>query len=351
VKNWSFADFFRYLLSATAWAIVFLLVTEVFLRLFIVSAVRIPAMQNGGVMEIYGYEGYGIIYYLPNMEIASTHNDGKKNIVVLGDSFTQARHVPYWKNYVSITESVMYDRGYTECNLRNFGYRGQNLAYYLGLGKSVIEAYKPEAIVLQVSFSDFDTEGFEPSDSFYFQELLDGTVVVQNGDEYKAFLKFKRTAEPALSLFSTLDFSNSSIQYAVEWQYAHLFQASPEAGNIASFNGSGLNSTRIENIISLIGSVYKDIPIVFVIIPQPKEDFSYIRRQDKNLRVISLLKEHHGWHVLYPVNEFQDSILQGNAPNGFGNTKPMYGHINSTGHRIIGEALAEELASMVKCEK
>lgn len=345
---------FQYLKKATGWALLFLFITELFLRIFIMSIPSNAAIQNGGGIEIRGQEGYGILYYLPNREIASTHNDaGAKNIIVLGDSFTHAPHVMFWNNFTSIAESTLYNQGITSCNLRNFGRRRLDLAHYLGMGPSIIEFYHPAAIVMQVAPTDLVDAGFRYKDNgFYFKELPDGKIVLHEGTDYKDFLKVQQTETPSLAFSSLFDFSKTSIQYAIEQQNEIFFpnnSTSQDQVQNPVVTTSDARVARIENLIKLTETIYKDIPIIFVLIPEPS-NLTYKQGQGL-LQLKTLLEKNPNWSVTYPFDKFLQSVNQGYPPHGFGNTIPMSGHINSTGHYIIGEKLAENLLALSLCEK
>jgi lysophospholipase L1-like esterase len=342
----------------TGWIIFFLAFTELALRFFLISVPSHSAIQNGGGVEVYGYEGYGMIYYLPNAEVASPYDTGKNNIVVLGDSFTQARHVMYWDNFTSVAESTLYDRGLSGCNLRNLGNKNQDLADYIGMGASVMEAYSPAAVVIQISLSDI-ADSFDSKEGFYFQPAQNGEMILTQGENYESLLKLADPNNSRGSFLSMFDFSSSSIGYALTIQNSNLFSKSnavveADIARPADIKPSGKLSKKqlvqINFLADLMDATYNKLPIIFIFIPEPTDDYSY-EKNKQLLQVIGLLESRPNWKVIYPYNEFSSALLNGAEPHGFGNTLPMQGHINTVGHQIIGEALANELAKISVCGK
>ena len=170
--------YFKYGFQFAGWALLLLLGTEVFTRLAIVSTPPLSSKVNGGGVEIYGIEGYGIIYYLPNLEIATPYSGGE-NIVTLGDSYTQARHSLFWKNFSSVAETELRSSGHP-MDVRNFGYMASALPYYIGIGESLLETYQPRVVVIQIAMHDLTSERiFDPSAPFYFKIDGSGQIVVK----------------------------------------------------------------------------------------------------------------------------------------------------------------------------
>ena len=171
------SGYIKYGAQFLGWVLFLLLATEIFTRLLVVSTPAFESKVNGGGVEIYGVEGYGIIYYLPNMEIATPHSGGD-NIITLGDSYTQARHSLFWRNFSSVAETELRSSGY-QIDVRNFGYMASALPYYLGIGESLLETYHPSVVVIQIATHDLTSERvFDPKAPFYFEFDESGELVV-----------------------------------------------------------------------------------------------------------------------------------------------------------------------------
>ncbi len=358
---------FNYLLKAIIWLLFFLLGTEIFLRIFVISPLNSSYVLHGGGIEVYGYEGYGIVAYDSNMEILTSSNDGDENIIVLGDSYTEARQVPYWLNYSSIAENKLKEQGFQNINIRNFGYRDLSLADYLGMAPGLIQNYSPNIVVIQVTYQEFVIESFNRKDNgfFYLTEDVATSKVLLNREETTDDFVAKNNAY-SKSRFYNIDFKTVSLDQALAVQKIELkpfdffkkndldFWSEPEPNKIIKDKTKvepslALQNMRIVKVVEMLSAAYKDIPIIFIIIPSPssRQGFSYSLNENE-LRIKEILEKHPNWYVLYPVSQFDDALKNGYIAHGFWNTVPMKGHMNMLGHEIIGTALAEKIKEIIK---
>lgn len=340
----------KYLEQFLGWTLLLLLATEIFTRLTVVSSPPFDSKVNGGGIEIYGLEGYGIIYYLPNMEIATPYSGGE-NVVTLGDSYTQARHSLFWRNFSSIAETELRSSGY-EADIRNFGYMASALPYYLGISESLLETYHPKIVVIQIATHDLSSERvFDPKAPFYFDITDSGELVLKSRPrESEGYLKLaSRIPNAPVFTFNT----RFAVETYLNIQHGQKTQqpdddADPESV-VVTGEAAGENAKEkfIAQELTLIESAYGEIPIVFVFRPafsKKRLEFYY----DAETRdFISKVKQYPSWSVLCVDAAFNQSFQNGRSPLGFGNTDPFSGHWNATGHRIVGQELADILKELL----
>jgi hypothetical protein len=337
--------YFRYAVQFLGWTLFLLFATEVFVRLVIVSFPSFDSKVNGGGVEIYGLQGYGFVYYLPNMEIATPYSGGD-NIITLGDSFTQARQVPYWKNYSSISEKELRSKGYA-VDVRNFGYMGGALPYYVGIGKSLIETYRPHLVVIQVSLADFTgAEVFNPSLPFHFAEESGQLMLKSNVLEDGKWLKLssRTTNQPTLSFYNRF-----SIQTLLDIRKRQptINPDDPIYPETTAVPEKIYKEETYSQELSLVESAYGKIPIIFILQPEYNNKrlaFTYNPQIEK---LVSLIEQHTAWSVIYLDAPFNQIIRDGFSPIGFNNTEPFSGHWNIHGHEIVGKLLAEKIAALI----
>ncbi|MCL4259691.1 MAG: hypothetical protein KJZ52_03585 [Anaerolineales bacterium] len=351
--------FIKYALQFAGWTLLFFLLTETFVRFAFVSSPTLSSKVNGGGMEIYGFEGYGFIYYLPNLEIATPFS-GSENIVTLGDSYTQARHLLYWKNYSSVAEKTLRSQGYIK-DIRNFGYMATAIPYQIGIGKSLMETYHPRVVVIELALNDFISDrAFDKTAPFYFQIDAAGNLILKSlPEQVDNYLKLPARLEnkPAFSFYSRL--SIESYLKTVRGQKTGKPDVETEQRSTDEIN---LNTTQNPNpkkskaaqdkilsqIFALIEDAYGETPIVFIFRPSfSKKDNQFYYDKDAK-RIISLLSQHPNWHTMCIADPFNSSFQNGYSPIGFGNTDPFSGHWNINGHKIVGNLLAENLISMME---
>lgn len=343
----------KYIAQFLGWVLLLLLVTEIFTRLTVVSSPTFDSKVSGGGVEIYGVEGYGIVYYLPNMEIATPYSGGD-NIVTLGDSYTQARHSPFWRNFSSVAEIELRSSGY-QIDVRNFGYMASALPYYLGIGESLLETYHPSVVVVQIAIHDLSSERvFDPRAPFYFELNDSGELVVKSRPkESEDYLKLaSRIPNAPVFIFNT----RSAVETYLNIQHGQKIQkpdddAEPESAVITDqIVGKNAKEKFINQELALIENTYGDTPIVFIFRPafsKKRLEFYY---DDETKDFIAKVKQHPSWHVLCIDATFNQSFQNGHSPLGFGNTDPFSGHWNATGHRIVGQELAEILKELLNEE-
>lgn len=346
--------FIKHALQFVGWTALFFLLTEIFVRFAFVSSPMLSSKVNGGGMEIYGFEGYGFIYYLPNMEIATPFSGGE-NIVTLGDSYTQARHLFYWKSYSSVAEKALRSQGYIK-DIRNFGYMRTAIPYQIGIGKSLMKTYHPAIAVIQISMDDLLGErAFDKTAPFYFQIDTAGNLILNsrpkqadNSDNYLK-LPVRLENKPAFSFYSRL--SIESYLKTVRGQKTGKpdVETEPKGINAKKPDKAGNDSDVLFNqVFALLEDAYGETPIVFIFRPSfSKKDNQFYYDEDAK-RIMSLLSQHPNWHTMCVADPFNSSFQNGYSPIGFGNTDPFSGHWNANGHKIVGDLLAENLISMME---
>jgi len=109
-----------------------------------------------------GEYGGHFVYYDQNGLIAESVKTAPKEtdcrIAFLGDSFTEARHVPYEKSFVGLLDSS------TDCETRNYGVISYSPIIYYLQWKHVVRKWKPDVVIVQLFSNDMD------SDDSYFDE-------------------------------------------------------------------------------------------------------------------------------------------------------------------------------------
>ena len=334
----------RYSLSTAGWFLLFLVGTELYMRLFVISIFPYSILNKGNIFEVWGVEGYGIVRYMPYSEVKTPYDSGKYSVAVLGNSYTMSKQVMDWKNYVSVAESNLRDRG-VSADLHNLGLNGLTLPSYIARSSFVLERYKPDVVVIQVAPNEFFSEGFQP--------YMRGGYFAYNAE---GKLELVPTSAPNLLLPEQIDENTPPVDFldyfSITAYLAYTGRQEAE-GSRPEIDRGDRNFEEIASAeLQLVADAYGDIPIVFVIIPHNINTNRKSSRYEDSARysmIINLIgNTHPNWRVVYPIQEFNLLLKDGTAPMGFGNTKPFIGHINANGQRALGEALAEVLAEILK---
>lgn len=337
----------KYCVLATGWLVGFMILTEFATRFLVMYVPPLKTRIDGGGIEIYAREGYGIIRYEKNYEIASPYSDGEV-IIVLGDSYTHARQVPWWRNYTSVAERTLRAQGW-ELDLKNFGYMGQSLPYYIGIAPELIGEYSPRLIVIQAGRGDFLSPGIlDVTKPFYFALETDGTLTLQkNKNKGSHFTHQQRIVSFPLLFFT--DLTNLSIVKTIRLREGERREREGIQLSISEDAWGEIDSTDIlRQEIGMLEAQYGQIPIIFIIRPTFDRTTLRFKYTKEDWRLISTLESHADWHVVRLDEAFNASLQKGISPIGFGNTSPFSGHWNVHGHAIVGSQLAEEIIHVLE---
>jgi lysophospholipase L1-like esterase len=334
----------KYSLSTAGWFLLFLLGTELFMRVCVVSIFPYSVLNKGNIFEIWGVEGYGIVRYLPNAEAKTPYDSGDHSVVVLGNSYTVAKQVMDWQNFTSIAESDLRARGIS-ADLHNLGINGLTLPSYIARSSFVLERYKPDVVVIQVSPSEFFSDGF--------QAFMRGGHFEYNANDQ---MELVRSTTPNLFFPEQLGADAPPVDpldYTSIFTYLSYVRRSEGEGTRPEIDRGGHTYEEIATSeLKLVADAYGDVPIVFLLVPHNLETNRKSSRYEDGERfqlIVNLItRDYPNWRVVYPINEFNLLLKAGIAPMGFGNTKPFIGHMNIYGHQAAGKALADMLATMLK---
>ncbi|MEW5938235.1 MAG: hypothetical protein AB1750_01120 [Chloroflexota bacterium] len=335
---------FKYIFSVAAWFLLYLVGTELFMRVFVISIFPYDILKNGNIFEVWGIEGYGVVRYLPNAEVKTPYDSGDYEVVVLGNSYTMSKQVMDWQNFVSVAESDLRARG-VSADLRNLGLNGLTLPSYIARSSFILERYNPDVVVIQVSPNEFFSDGFQPfMRGGHFAYGSDGTLELVPSDSPN--LALPEQIGPNAPPVNFLDY------FSISAYLSYVGRQEAEGARPEIERGGHTYEEIATAELQLVAQAYGDVPIVFVIIPHNINANRKASRYEDGMRyslIINLItRDYPNWTVVYPIEEFNLLLKSGVAPMGFGNTKPFIGHMNANGHRAVGGALADALAALLK---
>ncbi len=342
--------FSRYLIQAPVWCLLSLLIIELALR---GTVFNLPFYWNAtnwagdipapGSTILWGKEGYGITQYEKWGEIRTPYQDDKfeNDVIVLGDSLTEAWHVVDEVKFSSHAETILRQDGYA-ADLHNLGRSGLAMADYVSWLPDYIALYQPRVIVVQLTRGDF-TESFDV-DQFNYFIAQDNKIT---------------------DLFQRYDFSTGFKQRArreYHWDGFEIQQLGDERWRFMQRTGQtpanpDLNAGMQALLPELVGqqmemliSACDGIPLVVVLLPSvPSISGNEIKTTDPaHEQLKMLIQNESAVTVVDPLPEFQQLASSGHLPRGFFNTTPGKGHLNQYGHEIVGQLLADAIEQILK---
>jgi lysophospholipase L1-like esterase len=343
---------FSFFIKFSAWLFIFLLILEVFIRVFVIKTPFQHFVPDLGYVpldnsvSVWGVEGYGVTHYLSNGEISTPHQS-ETSVVVLGDSFTEALQVSNDQKFVSVAEDILHERG-LKMDLHNLGASGRSIADYVYMAPFVRATYSPEIVVVQLSEADF-TESFELSRQNFFARSGASIELIHNKDYYSIDQNLRNmissTGLGSLAIYK--------LTPVVKEQRLRLAKAAGQDQFAAAqlTAADGLNSNEIKMQINLLKEAYPDSQVLFLVIPNipTLQGVDLALKSESDALLVETMNEFSDPPLLYPRDEFAELYTAHKKfPRGFSNTLPNYGHLNSDGHFAVGAALADYLEGIAR---
>lgn len=312
----------RYLAKAAAGVLLVLAGFEITVRLFALSTDRrfvvdpvLGRVVAAGSVVRWGSEGWGTTHFTANGEIATPHSGGP-NVVVLGDSHTEAFQVDDDRKFVSLAERQLWQRG-RRLDLRNFGRSGGSMADFVWLTRRLRERLRPAAFVIQLEEYDFDHRAFDSSRPNFFAWRPGGRIEL----DHAAVLAGSKP--PGIAMLG----------YA-EHRLQQIF--SKPAGAPVHGGAGGSVTLQAELLREAAGSV----PVILLLLPYSP--------YASNSETFATLRHVLPWPYVDPSTEFLASRERGRDPRTFFNEVPAGAHLNRDGHAIVAALLAAEIERVLR---
>jgi hypothetical protein len=340
----------RYILRVVLGLTLVVLTLELLVRFLVMGPgiLFVPDSNIGkvpikGTNVLWGTEGYGHTQYVRDGEIA-TLSMGGPVVVVLGDSHTEAYQVDDASKFVSVAETDLLAQG-KRFDLHNLGFSGGTMADYVQLGPSITARYHPIAVVIQLTAADFGEESFDMTRVNYFVRASNGLLKLIHRD----------ASVGSPSLGARVKHVSALINYL---HMRYLTIAERKAGGTnTNRNGNTaatveINRDAITAQLDMLQRAYAGTRVILLILPTvPRIQSGGISTMDpaheQLLQIIRNLPSGAvGWQIVDPLPAFRQLPGHSELPRGFLNTRPGSGHLNVSGHRIVGKLLAEAIESV-----
>ncbi len=353
-----------YLGKAIFWGLLFLLLTELAIRLLFLNPT--PMEEYAGLgsrpapdsVSVSGLEGYSITRYGEFGEVHTPYSGGD-NIVILGDSFTESRHMMDWETYPSVAENLLRASG-ADYDVRNLGYRGLTFVDYVGLAPFVLEHFRPRLVVIQTAPAEILENPLAKGQGYYFVLNAGGDLIVKARNQkpvreknqieqilslsairqYASIIKRFRSAPNANLLANILDDPGAADSEAATSQVPASEQPDPAERELLA---------RKE--FAALKKAYGDVPVIILMLPDRGIDKDLnppAFREQPEVNLLVDLARQQGIVTIYPASAFNQLLKDGYSPLGFWNTGPFGGHMNAYGNRLLGELLAPQILEILK---
>lgn len=346
-------SFFKYLIQSAAWILLVLIFVEIALRVLIYNPPFEKSRTNWagdlpaeGALILTADEGFGLTWYQKWGEVQTPYTDNRddNNIIILGDSHTEALEVGSADTFSSVAENVLRKEGY-DADIHNMGHKKLALSDHISWIPAYRELYRPQVIVVQLTSLDF-AESFNTVQYNYFEAKPDGTLkIVSKFDLSSGFVQKKRTFYNFQPQILSLGSSRYALMKAKKSGYVLEVPVDNPAESAKKFQ-----LEMADQQIELLLQASRGTQLVVVLLPfAPYGTKAGIETADPAYQQMKkFLSQYPEIIIVDPLSEFQKLAASGHMPRGFYNTQPDEGHLNIYGHEIVGNLLAQTLEEILK---
>jgi lysophospholipase L1-like esterase len=291
----------------------------------------------GQGLYVQGKEGYGRTFLnelglrSPSLTDEPLQAD-KRNILVLGDSYTQAMQV---SDEVAFPQHLNDILG-QHTRVINSGREGASPADYIALAEYNKNTFHPDVVVVQLNEADFTRDLLSNKQTFYFEKTQQAYSLREN----KTVVSSNELASRFVGLQDILNFSVVRIALervealrASKTHTADTVQSTPQQtdGSLEHFIVSELKKAYRQPILLYIPEIDYFSPDYAL--PHATERQLAKAARELGVTFISLRSDYVAlYHNRHKI------------AHGFTNTQPGMGHINPLGHELAAERLAQALA-------
>jgi len=332
--------------------IILLILTEVFLRLFISK----PSSQQydmelgytniPGSKMIESMEGYShVTFNKSGFNDADPDINLPRKIFVIGDSYTEATQLDYTLGYTSLMEQALSVSGVDIIKLARDSFLP---LHYPVISRRYYSQYQPELTILQLG-------------SHTLGGLYDGGISIKYSPDNEILNYSLQVSENDLNKekFRAI-INNSALAYYLMRRYKYLIIKSLNRFNRLFNNIKKVSSTPDQTAIDdsmlfresrvedqrRLTYILKRLKgkVVVVYFPDPGVIFDINEHNDRVREVIKASSRVAGAGFIDFTNVFRDDFAKnGRLLNGFSNSRPNSGHLNQYGHRVVSTHLITEL--------
>lgn len=339
----------RLIQRAAAWCLLPLLFMDIFLRVYVyIPVVWIVNTSWFGPVPIensfalVGNEGFALSFYGELGEVRTPFRGGE-NILLIGDSRTEAMQVADDEKFASIAESLLRERG-LPIDVRNMGESGRAMADYVTYIPLYKQLFDPGLIVVQIGEKDF-TESFSHGKENYF--TLDSDQNLQIVHRYETTGPLEIATQKTLNLYPMV--ARQGLR-RLELLFPAVLAADEASDDTQGGEGIATEDQPADELvrqqIELLMQAAGDTPVIFLLSPGvPRIQKGSVLTTDPDYEHFKqLIAQYSGSTVLDPLPGFIELANQGYLPAGFFNSpRPDIGHLNRHGNRVLGELLADAI--------
>jgi lysophospholipase L1-like esterase len=295
----------------------------------------------GQGLYVQGKEGYGrTVLNELGLRTSSLEDDPiravERNVLVLGDSYTQAMQVSDEAAFPQQLNNLLGQ----SVRVINAGREGASPADYVALADYNKKTFNPDVVIVQLNEADFTRDLLSDKQTFYYKKTTRGYALEEN----KSMVSSNELASRFATLQGVLNFS--VVRVALERVTAlrnNQPHGTTEVAQTTSQQTVQQTDGSLERfVVQELKRVYGQ-PILLYI---PEIDYfspDYAKPHATEQQLANAAKEAGVTFISLLPDYVALYRTQHETAHGFTNTQPGTGHINSLGHEVAAERLAEVL--------
>ncbi len=283
-------------------------------------------------------EGFGRVEFSKEgFRMPTPPKDLSPKVLILGDSYAEALQVGPGKDLASVMMASLEEQG-IKAGVWNAGASGRSPAHYLALSAHYQKTLSPDLVVIQLNASDFNDDLDRLAEGFGFEAEGDGWKLVTP------------KAPPGSSTVDLL--MRSSVLYITGTRmkgggggHGAPAKKTPEEIEKERQEKAAKKARFAAWLVPQLAAAYPSLAITYI------PSYDYFAKGGVPEPEEAALEEACAKAGIPFVNgreAFRRGFEETGEPgHGFSNTTPGTGHINATGHRILGQELAKALGSVL----
>ena len=269
-------------------------------------------------------------------------------IAVIGDSYVEAIQVDYDQSFPYVLEKNLRKRR-PDCtiNVYSFGYSGTNLAHYTKVAQHVMDAYRPDLIIVNVVHNDFleSLETFARIDNWSLRPVGDGfTFIAPRKSDDLARKRWLRRSAIIRYLVINMKMLDRLNMLKQQLNKSKRFEANIDPTTIEAYLNNGVLERASGYLLGMLHQVTGRFKVLFVIDGNRKAIYNGDdARKTFSYRMNQLFREQttqYGFPLIDLTDWFEDDWKREGKPFNWA----IDYHWNQRGHGVAAAAIGEFIA-------
>ncbi len=282
-------------------------------------------------------EGYAVSHTNNYGYLDDDFIQGEDNIIVLGDSITEANQVKKHEKYVQLLEMKWQEDG-NDIKVHNLAVAGKNASDYIYYGPNYLKEFNPEYVIIELTVNDI-LDAFHPfSTNTHIDEW--GNIVANESFSTLYKLKNELTSMNPLLLNTYTKLKSYLIKRSSQIGVrSTLLQKDKDKVEF-------IDESKVDFVLGKLKETYGEkLVVLYLHNINLREQISGQIDEDVYLDYGEYIEQYCNDNQIYFIDTTDSMgnhfVETGKLVNGFINHRLGVGHLNIEGHRVIAQMIDE----------